>query len=111
MKETLEQLSKTASEKGQLAGNRLRSYCESRIENCEIKIRATQEHIERVIGSDDESQKRIIPVWQKRLADAKARILSLEDELAHGLRRLNVLQNASCTSRLLQVVRIEVADD
>ena len=110
MAETLEQLSKTSQEKGKLASDRLRAYCETRIENCEIKIAATEEHIVRVNESDDESQKRIIPVWQKRLADAAARIVSLQDELTNGLRRLNVLQNASCTPRLLQVVRIEVVN-
>jgi SNF2 family DNA or RNA helicase len=110
MKETLEQLSKTSLEKCELASDRLRAYCETRINNCEIKIAATKEHIDRVNESDDESQKRIIPVWQKRLADAEARIVSLQDELANGLRRLNVLQNASCTPRLLQVVRIEVVN-
>ena len=109
--EKVAQLTKTSLEKGQLASERLRAYCEGRVENCEKKIAATQAQIERVKESDDESQKRILPVWTKQLADAEARIASLRDELAGGLKKLNGLLNPVCESRLLQVVRIEVVDE
>lgn len=104
------ELLRTSSERLERESQRLQKYYENLLENCRIRIAATQETIDRLSASEDDAQKRIIPAWEKRLSDTRDRINFLESEKVRGLARLSALQTPSSTSRLLQVTRIEIVE-
>ncbi len=110
MAQTIQQLQNSASEKVERESARLTKYYEKLHQNCQERIQATQDTLNRFEESDDDGQKRVIPMWQKRLTDLNARVEELNAEKTRRLTLIGALQNPSCTPRLLQVSRIEVKD-
>jgi superfamily II DNA/RNA helicase len=110
MAQTIQQLQNSASEKVERESVRLNKYYEKLHQNCQERIQATQDTLNRFEESDDDGQKRVIPMWQKRLTDLNARVEELNLEKTRRLALIGALQNPSCTPRLLQVSRIEVKD-
>jgi SNF2 family DNA or RNA helicase len=107
---TVEQLLGAATEKVDRETDRVKKYYSKLKQNCEKRIETTTLTLERLADSDDQQQRRIIPVWQKRLADDKERLADLEIEQLRRLAQVGALRNPSCTPRLLQVTRIAVID-
>jgi len=108
MSQTIDQLQNSAAEKVERESIRLTKYYEKLKQNCQERIQATRDTLQRFEESDDEGQRRVIPMWQKRLTDLDARISELQVEMTRRLAQIGALQNPSCTPRLLQVSRIEV---
>lgn len=108
--EKIQQLSSSAAEKVARESARLNRYYEKLKLNCAERIQATQRTLDQLAESDDDQQKRIIPVWQKRLSDQNDRLQQLGVEQSRRLAQISGLQNPSCTPRLLQVTRIVVID-
>lgn len=107
---TVSELSGAATEKVDRETDRVKKYYSKLKQNCEKRIETTTQTLERLADSDDQQQRRIIPVWQKRLADDKERLADLEIEQLRRLAQVGALRNPSCTPRLLQVTRIAVID-
>lgn len=108
VKELETSLLQTANERIDRETKKIEGYFAYRIEVAARKIQNIEETVERLQGSSDEEQRRIIPVWQSNLKKTRDQKVGLENEFEQQLNRLRSLRNLPCSARLVQIVRVEI---
>ena len=73
------------------------------------KIATSEQTLQRLEASNEENERRVIPVWQANVRRDQAELEHLRDDRARALRELDETRRPDVTSSLLAVARIEVA--
>ena len=73
------------------------------------KIATSEQTLQRLEASNEENERRVIPVWQANVRRDQAELEHLRDDRERALRELDETRRPDVTSSLLAVARIEVA--
>lgn len=74
------------------------------------KLEATEGTLKRLQGSQDENDRRVIPLWQANVERDRAVLENTHEDEQRELRELDLTRRRSVTSTLLALARVEVED-
>lgn len=72
------------------------------------KIATSEQTLQRLEASDEENERRVIPVWQANVRRDQAELAHIHEDRERALRELDETRRPDVTSSLLAVARIEV---
>lgn len=87
---------------------RMATYYDYRLQAAKDRLESTGATVTRLRASTDESERRILPVWEARLEQDVGRISSLDDERHRRMAELDRKAALAADYELVQAVRVEV---
>ena len=87
---------------------RLEAWFNHRERAAADKVASTQATVERIRASTDESERRILPVWEKNLEDAQQLVAELAVDRARRMSELDRHRRPIIDHQLVAVARIEI---
>ena len=87
---------------------RLEAWFDHRERAATDKVASTRATVERLCASDDEGERRILPVWEKNLEDAQQLAKDLAVDRARRMAEIERHRHPSIDHQLVSVARIEV---
>jgi ATP-dependent helicase HepA len=87
---------------------RMTTYYTYRLQAARDRLASTEATVVRLRSAEDETERRILPVWVANLEAAKAQITTLEDERHRRLEELDRKAGLAADYELVQAVRVDI---